>query len=218
MNGGKYFVGTLNKDKNTEFGLDLPIDDTFTIRHTGESSVFVTGYAETIERDEQDDEEGAAAAKKDDDAEVNDEDEDGDGELEADFWGVEVAPNKKVTVELDDAADEAIHIRSLALGASPKVGPSTVSIEVNGKTFFIGTLDKADDTELKVDLIVDDTFTLRHSGPNTIYVTGFTGELEQEDDEARARPRRTGGGGVVEGGPSLRFRAPPRLMLLRGHG
>lgn len=130
MNGGKYFVGTLNKDKNTEFGvrplpvvpipsaapaplyphrrsatfrwscafpdaapgplrpqLDLPIDDTFTIRHTGESSVFVTGFAETIEKDEQEDGE----EKKEEDAE-NDEDEDGDGEPEARPLGGPLAP------------------------------------------------------------------------------------------------------------------------------
>lgn len=42
-----------------------------------------------------------------------------------------------------------LFLLKVALGPGSKSGPSVVSIEVNGKTYFIGTLDKADDTEIK---------------------------------------------------------------------
>ena len=65
---------------------------------------------------------------------------------------------------------------------------------------------------MSLDLAIDDTFTLRHSGPNTIYVTGYSGELEadkadddddeddDDEDDVRPHPRRSA--------PGLRLRLP----------
>lgn len=179
MDGKRWPIGTLSSSDNTEFTLDLPIDDTFTIRHTGPSAIYLTGYTETVEEDEEDDVDEDDDGDNDD---ADDEDEDGDGELEADFWGLEVLAGKKVKVKLDDEQDEIVHVRQIALGASPSAGPHTVEIEVHGQKYYLGTLDRDGDTEFKVDLAIDDSFTVRHTGSSPVFLLGYTGELEGVDD------------------------------------
>ena len=57
-------------------------------------------------------------------------------------------PGKKVIVKQDDAKDEITRLRQAALGANPKDGDSVLSVEVGGKTHYLATLSKGDDTEV----------------------------------------------------------------------
>ena len=106
-----------------------------------------------------------------------------DEEAEEEFWGLEVKAGKKVSVKVNDDDDVVVHITQIALGPSPKPGDAAVSLEIGGKKFFLGTLNKETNTEFGLDLPLDDTFTIRHTGPNSIYLTGYTETMEADEGE-----------------------------------
>ena len=213
--GGKSIVlCTLNPDGEKSFQLNLPIDDSFSIKHTGASPVYLTGYTETMEADE-----GADGEDGDDDDDDDEDEKDGDGdddedeETETEFTALvarppcvparggarrcgcrgrcsqgepaavrQVGAGKKVTVVQDDAADVVTHLESAALGPKAK-GPSTLSIEVGGKSFALCTLNKESVPQCALSVAVDDSFTLRQSGDGEVFVAGYTEVEEADEDE-----------------------------------
>lgn len=85
-----------------------------------------------------------------------------------------------------DEDDITTHITQVALGPKAKK-EALVSIDVHGHTYYIATLHKDKLPQVAVDVAVDDTFTVRHSGDGEVYLSGYT-EVMEPDEVSVGRP------------------------------
>ena len=104
--------------------LNLPIDDQFTLKHSGsvDGTVAVTGFRSSLPQ-------GGELAHGE------------EAEPEADVWGVVVPPGKKgISVTLKDELDESIHITQLAMGPKAKNASACVQLSTGKHKTYLGTL------------------------------------------------------------------------------
>eukprot|EP00894_Picocystis_sp_ML_P003318 jgi/Pico_ML_1/53835/g4310.t1 len=103
------------------------------------------------------------------------------------FWGVRVEAKSVVREPINDeqsgsededtvpiAEEEYVHITQVALEPGSSPGKSTtLYIEVAGTKFALGTLEQGRCEQFSLDVVVDETFELSHSGKGVVSVTGY---------------------------------------------